>query len=592
MDAASTAPLPERPAPGGPASLRRTAARLAAHARSHRLPIVAAVVLFFGASALDPLVPALFKWLIDTGFKAGSGVPLWLVPVVVIGLFAVRGLLGFAGAYLFARATADAVLALRTDLIHAVMRADASLYQHLSPGVAAARVIADPQNALNALGGALTTLLRDGTTLLALLGYLVYLDWRLTLVSLVTIPLLGLVVRKVQARVLAISGQSYESQVRLIGIVDDIARAWRVVRTFDAGEFERRRFGDEAARLRRTTLKSVVSGASMTPLTQLVASAGLALIMTLALADAQRGGTTVGDFVAFVTTLLMTISPLRHLTDVAQPIVGGLVQARACFDLIDARPEPDPGHRELAHARGALCLQRVSVTYPGAGRPALDGVSLDVPAGQTIALVGPSGSGKSTLVHTLLAFVAPSAGRVLLDGIDIGEIRKASLRRQFAVVSQEIVLFDGSIEDNVVYAQARDPVRVQACLCAADLWPFVSSLPEGMATRVGTNGTRLSGGQRQRLAIARALYKEAGVWVFDEATSALDSASEQCVHRAIERWRGSRTLILVAHRLSTVRHADCIHVLADGRVAESGRHEELMQRDGLYARMARSQFLE
>jgi subfamily B ATP-binding cassette protein MsbA len=592
MDAASTAPLPERPALQGPASLRRTAARLTAHARAHRLPVVLAVALFFGASAIDPLVPALFKWLIDTGFQAGSGLPLWLVPMGVIGLFAVRGLLGFAGSYLFARATADAVLALRTDLIRAVMRADASLYQHLSPGVAAARVIADPQNALNALGGALTTLLRDGTTLLALLGYLVYLDWRLTLVSLITIPLLGLVVRKVQARVLAICGQSYESQVRLIGIVDDIARAWRVVRTFDAGAFELRRFGDEAARLRRTTLKSVVSGASMTPLTQLVASAGLALIMTLALADAQRGGTTVGDFVAFVTALLMTISPLRHLTDVTQPIVGGLVQARACFDLIDARPEPDPGHRELTHARGALRLERVSVTYPGAGRPALEGVSLDVPAGQTVALVGPSGSGKSTLVHTLLAFVAPSAGRVLLDGIDIGEIRKASLRRQFAVVSQEIVLFDGSIEDNVVYAQARDPARVEACLRAADLWPFVSSLSEGTATRIGTNGTRLSGGQRQRLAIARALYKEACIWVFDEATSALDSASEQCVHRAIERWRGSRTLILVAHRLSTVRHADCIHVLADGRVAESGRHEELMQRDGLYARMARSQLLE
>jgi len=568
-----------------------TARRLAVYARPHRVSIVAAVLLFFASSAIDPLVPALFKWLIDHGFKADSQFPVWPIPLVVIGLFAVRGALAFGGAYLLARCTSDAVLHLRTDLVHAVMRADASLYLHLSPGVAATRVIADPHNSINSLAGALTAVLRDGTTLLALLAYLFYLDWRLAIVSLVTIPMLALVVRRVQSRVLSITGQSYDSQVRLIGIVDDIARAWRVVRTFDAAEFERRRFTDEAHRLRRTTMKGVIAGATMTPLTQLVASTGVALIVTLALIDAHRGGATVGDFVAFVTTLLLTIAPMRHLTDITQPIVGGLVQARSCFDLMDTPPEPDPGKIELGRTRGELRFEQVTVVHPGAEEPALRDVDFAVPAGRTVALVGPSGAGKTTLINALLGFVVPSAGRVTLDGIDIAEVRKASLRRQFAVVSQDIVLFDGTIEDNVVYAQARDPARVEACLRAADLWDLVRSLPEGTATRVGTNAGRLSGGQRQRLAIARALYKEASVWVFDEATSALDSASEQAVHGSIERWRGTRTLILVAHRLSTVRHADRIHVFAEGRVVESGRHEELMAAGGLYASMVRSQVI-
>lgn len=575
-------------------SLKVTARRLLEYIRPHKAGVILGVICFFSSAAIEPLVPALLKVLLDSGFKAEIGFPLWLVPLVVIGLFAVRGGLAFCGTYLFNWSTSQAVLKLRTDLLGAVMRADASLYSQMSPGVVATRVINDPQNATQALAGALTTLLRDGTTLLALLGYLFYLNWQLTLVSLLTMPVLAYVVKVVQRRVLNVGGRAYETQLRLVGIVDDISRAWRVVRTFDAEEFERRRFSEEATRLRRLVLKNVAAASSMTPLTQVVASTGVALILTLALIQANRGDASVGEFVAFITALLMTISPMRHLTDVTQPIIGGLIGARACFGLMDTPAEPDTGTKDIdpATCKGHVQFRNVRVQYPGSEHLALNGLNLEIPSGRTVALVGPSGSGKSTVINAMLGFVAPVEGQITLDGIDVQDIRKVSLRRQFAVVSQDIVLFDGPIADNVAYAQPKDPARIEAALRAANLWDFVQSQPEGLQGTIGTNGSKLSGGQRQRLAIARALYKNARIWVFDEATSALDTESERVVQQSIEQWHGEKTLILIAHRLSTVRNADVIYVLADGRLLESGRHQELMNQNGLYASMVRAQAME
>jgi subfamily B ATP-binding cassette protein MsbA len=566
--------------------------RLLRYLSPHRVAIGGAIGAFTLAAALEPVLPALLKYLFDNGFGTRPlPFPLWVVPLVIVGLFLARGAANFAGTYLFAWATSKAVLALRQDLVRAMMRADASLYTTLSPGIATARVINEPQNAVNALTQAVTTVVRDGTSLVVLLGYLFWLNWKLAATVLLVVPPLLWVIRRVQRRVVRVGGRTFESQVRLTGIIDDIARAWRVVRTFDAAEFEQRRFGDEANRLRSRTVKGAAAGGLMSPLTQTVASVGVALILTLALWQAAQGTTSAGEFVAFLTTLLLLTQPLRRLTDIMHPIVTGLIQARACFELVDTPPEPDLGTAELPDARGELAFERLTVAYPGADRPALADVTLRIGAGDTVALVGPSGAGKSTLINTLLGFVAPTAGRATFDGVDLTTLRKAALRRQFAVVSQDIVLFDGSIEANVVYAQPHDPARVEACLRAAQLWDFVDSLPDGVRTTVGTNGSRLSGGQRQRLAIARALYKDASVWIFDEATSALDSESERAVHEAIAAQRGSRTLILIAHRLSTVRHADAIHVFDDGRLVESGPHDALMAAGGRYAAMVRAQAL-
>jgi subfamily B ATP-binding cassette protein MsbA len=573
-------------------TLPRTARRLARGLWPWRSAILGAVACFFVAAALEPLVPALLKYLLDHGFDGQAPFPLWLVPLVVVGIFVVRGAASFGGAYLFAWATSKAVLDLRRRLVGAIMQADAALYTVLSPGVATARVINEPQNAFGALTQAITTLLRDGIGFVVLLGYLFWLDWMLTLVALAVVPLVTVVMRRIHRRVVDVGGRTYASQVRLTGIIDDIARAWRVVRTFDAQQFEQRRFDEEAARLRAGTVESVAAGAMLSPLTQVTASVGVALILTLALWQARRGAATVGEFVAFITALLMTSTPLRRLTDVTQPIVGALIQARACFELLDTPPEPDDGTLDLGRAHGAIELRALRVVHAGAERPALHDVDLRVRAGETVALVGPSGAGKTTLVNALLGFIEPEAGMLCLDGHDLRTLRKAALRRQFAVVSQDIVLFDDSIEANVAYALPPDPSRIAACLEAARLAEFVAGLPEGARTRVGTNGNRLSGGQRQRLAIARALYKDAPVWIFDEATSALDSESERGIQAALERQRGARTLLLIAHRLSTIRHADRIHVLVDGRLVESGDHESLMGRGGRYAAMVRAQSMD
>jgi len=566
-----------------------TAKRLNRYFWPHRVGVFVSIVAFLLASATEPMIPGLLKTALDKGFLAQPAFPLWAVPVALIGLFVLRGVFGFIGTYMLNRSTSKAVLDLRHDLAGAVLRADASVFAHVTPGIVVNKVIGDPQNMANMMGGAMITVLRDGTTAVALLGYLFWMNWQLTALSLITVPLLSLGVRQVHRRVQQVGQGAYEAQNRLVGVVDDLARAWRVIRTFDAGHFERSRFDREAQQVQRMTMKSVAASALMTPMSQLAASVGVAAIVTLALYQAQHDGSTVGSFAAYVTALLLLVSKTRHLTDVSQPIIGALITARATFELLDAPAEPDLGTRTMDRARGEIVFDGVTVSYADADRPALNALSFTVVPGTTAALVGSSGAGKTTVVNALLGFATPDAGALLLDGVPVAELRKSDLRRQFAVVSQDIVLFDASIADNVIYAQPRDLARVETCLRAAALWDHVASLPAGINTPIGVNGSKLSGGQRQRLAIARALYKDAPVWILDEATSALDTESERAIQQALAQWHGHKTMLVIAHRLSTIREADAIYVMEDGRVAEAGTHGELLTCSGRYAAMVAAQ---
>jgi len=572
-------------------NLSDTARRMMAYARPQWRMLAASFLFFTLGAAIEPAIPALFKKLIDSGFQEGLKYPIWIVPLVIIGLFALRGTFNFTGTYGMSSASTSIVLALRRDLMQALLHADARLFTEMSPGLAVSKVINDPQHASQTLSSSMISIIKDAMSLAALVGYLIYLNWQLTLISFVSMPLLGITIKLVQKRLSKVGEAQYQSQQRLIGTVDDNARAWRVVRTFDAAEFEMKRFDAEAQNHRRLTMKQVATSSLVTPATQVVAAIGVSIIITLALWQASQGSATVGEFVSFVTALLMTISPMRHLTDIYQPINNALITARGSFDLMNAPPEPDLGTQELSTSRGDIVFVAATVQYEGAPTPALQAFQLHIQAGQTVALVGASGAGKSTVVSTLLRFAHLQSGQIRLDGVDIEDLKLASLRRHFAVVSQDIVLFDGSIAQNVAYASpiGIDRAKIEQCLRAANLWQHVSSQPDGMDSNIGANGSKLSGGQRQRLAIARALYRDAAVWIFDEATSALDSESEAVVQSSIEGLRHSKTLILIAHRLSTIRNADVICVMAEGRIIEQGSHSELIALNGTYANLVRIQ---
>ncbi|MFG6485753.1 lipid A export permease/ATP-binding protein MsbA [Roseateles sp. BYS78W] len=565
------------------------ARRLGQFVYPHRWGAVWTVLAYVGLAATEPAIPKLIKYAFGEGF-AKNAFELWMVPVVLIGLYIIRGVFGFAGQYLFNWTVSRCVMDFRTALVNALLRLDAQVYTRMQPGTAVSKVVNDPQQILQLVGEVGINVLRDGLPALAMLIYLFYVNWKLTLLSLVVTPLMALVMKKVNQRVRQMASRSYDTQLALVNRVDDITRAWRVVRQFGAAQHELQRFTDVSQEVRRTNLKTTTAGALGQPLSQLVASVGLSAIICIALWQARHTGTGVGDFAEFVAALLLLTSRLRHLSDLAAPVTRALVIADGCFELMDAPKEVDRGTRELeGPARGEIQLDAVRLTYPGAAQPALDGLSLLFPAGKTSALVGASGAGKSSIVNLLLGFGLPDGGRVLLDGDDIETLTRASLRRQFAVVSQDIVLFDDSVAANIAYAQPRDDARLEAALRAAHLWDFVQALPEGIETPVGANGSKLSGGQRQRLAIARALYKEAPIWIFDEATSALDTESERAVQQALAAWSGRKTLIVIAHRLSTIRDADAIHVMGAGKLIETGTHAALIARDGAYAAMVRAQ---
>jgi ATP-binding cassette, subfamily B, bacterial MsbA len=536
------------------------------------------------AAVTEPVIPALMKPLLDNGFQGGS-LNLWLVPLAIMGLFAIRGAAGFVAQYSLARMANQAMVKLRGRLFSRLLDAPMALFGRTSASTLSNTVVYEVQTGTTLLVNAMLSLIKDSLTLVALMAYLLYINWKLTLIVLVIFPGVALVMKVLSRRLHRITQASQQATDHLAYVVEENVLAHRVVRLHEAQQAQGERFGRLNRELRRLAMKSTIAASAMTPLTQLLAAAALSAVICTALWQSSTSGITVGGFASFVTAMLMLIAPIKHLSESAAPITRGLAAVERGLDLIEQTSSEQEGTHEAERARGELVLDRVSVRYAGSSREALDGVSLRVEPGQIVALVGSSGSGKTTLVNLLPRFIEPTAGRITLDGVELRDWRLNALRRQFSFVSQDVVMFNDSIAANVTLGLQPDRERIANALAAANLDAYVALLPGGVDTVVGHNATQLSGGQRQRLAIARALYKDAPILVLDEATSALDAESEQAVKTALQRLMAGRTTLIIAHRLSTIEHADRILVMSAGKIVEEGSHAGLLRRNGHYARL-------
>ena len=568
--------------------------RLLTYVRPYAKVFSLAVLGMVAAAATEPLFPALMKPLLDGGFGAGkqAAFPPLAFAAALVGIFILRGLLTFSSSYFLAWVANRVVLDLRAAMFARLVRLPAKFFDDHSSGTVLSKVAYDVGGVTAAATTVLTVAVKDTIAVAGLLAWLLYLNWKLTLVALAVGPLIVLFVRLLSSRLRSMAREAQHAMGDLVHVLEETIECHKVVKVFGGQDYEARRFERANQRLRGFNMRQTVPAALTTPVTHILAATALAIILYLAIEDSLAAHTTVGEFASFITAMLMLLAPLKHLTEINAPLQRGLAAAESVFGLIDAPAEEDRGTVTLARARGEITFDNVSFTYPTRNVPALCSVSLAVRPGERVALVGSSGGGKTTLVNLLPRFYAADSGRITLDGHDLQTLALESLRANLALVSQDVVLFNDSIRANIAYGAmgGAGEREVIAAAEAAHALEFIRDTPLGMETLIGENGMRLSGGQRQRLAIARALLKNAPVLILDEATSALDSESERLVQAALETLMHGRTTIVIAHRLSTIERADRIVVLERGSIVETGSHPELLARGGAYARLYRIQY--
>jgi len=530
---------------------------------------------------------AVIKQVTDEGFVKQDSSKLSLLPLMLFGLLVVRALAGFASNFSMRWVARRVIENLRLDAFKNLMALPVSFFDANSAGMITSKLTYDAEQVAKASTNVAVSVVRDTLTILGMVGYMLYLDWRLTLIFMVMAPVMAFFLSRMTPRLRHAGKAVQESMGQITQVAEEATSGQRMVKIYGGEEYEYSRFAKGAGRNRHMQLRLTRTSGINSFVIELLAAAALGLVVYYA-----AGRFTAGEFAAFIGALLMLIAPIKSLTSLNEDLQVGLAAAQSLFSVVDAPREIDDGSREIARAKGEIEFRNVSLRYENARRMAINNVSFNIQPGEKVALVGRSGGGKSTLVNLLPRFYELQQGFILLDGVDIRALTIKNLRQQFSLVSQEVVLFNDTVFNNIAYGALRNSSEAQVidAAKAAHAWEFIQNLPEGLYSEIGDRGVRLSGGQRQRLAIARAILKNAPILLLDEATSALDTESEQHVQAALDELMQNRTTIVIAHRLSTIENADRILVMEHGEIVESGTHEELLTTSGHYAKLYRKQF--
>jgi len=563
--------------------------RLLGSLRPYGKVVALSVLAMIAAASLEPVLPALLKPLVDESLIKKNHVAQWQVPLFLMLAFLAKGVAEYAANVSSQWIANKAITDLRQQVFRHQMHLPIPVHQAETGGRMLSRILYDIPQVGAALSNAWIIVVRDTLIIIGLTGYLIYTAWELTLVIVAIAPVVAWLIRVASRKLRGSNQQMQDTTGRLTGMVEETLGGVREIKLFGTHDHEDRRFAEVAERLRSQTMRTVRVSAINVPLVQVLAAAAVATVIWTATSLSAQDKLSPGEFVSFVTAMSMLFEPIRRLTNINAVIQRGLAGAQSIFELLDTPAEVDTATGNFPRAIGELRFDDVSFSYPGQTEAALSHFNLDVHPGQTVALVGASGSGKTTLVNLIARFYEPSAGRILLDGTRLDALPLAHLRQQLGWVGQQVVLFDDSIAANIAYGRPDVPeADIIAAARAAHAMEFIDKLPDGLATRVGANGSQLSGGQRQRIAIARAFLRDAPILLLDEATSALDNESERAVKDALVELRRNRTVIVIAHRLSTIRDADRIIVMERGRIVEAGTHDELVARGEAYARLLAS----
>ncbi|MCG7991209.1 MAG: lipid A export permease/ATP-binding protein MsbA [Candidatus Thiodiazotropha lotti] len=542
----------------------------------------------------EPLIPILMKPMLDGSFVAKDPDYIFWSPILLILLFTVRGVMNFVTSVAFEWVAGKVVLDLRRSMIERILTMGTPYFDSNATGTLISKVTYNVNQVTMAATKVLTTIVKDTIVVIGLMAYMLYLNWMLTMVIFLALPVIVITVRLLAVRLRRVNRSLQSTMGVMTQVLEESVRGHKVIKIFEGRPYEQKRFLERANWVRRYNMKSKVAGSAHMPLVEIVGATMIAALVYVSTHDTVLGELTIGGFVSLMAAIGLLFSPLKRLTGINQPLQKGLAAAETVFGLIDEPAEADDGKSELQRVAGRVTFESVSFRYPNMDKDALKPISFEIAPGSTVALVGHSGGGKTTIANLIPRFYNPTGGRILIDEVDTQDLSLLSLRRQLSYVGQESVLFDDTVAANIAYGAQGEPTmeQIREAARSAHALEFIERLPEGFDTRIGEDGVRLSGGQRQRLAIARALIKDAPILLLDEATSALDTESERHVQAALQALTRERTTLVIAHRLSTIQHADKILVVHDGELIESGRHQELIEQQGAYYQLCRHQFSE